>query len=64
MTIKITKDTKWNQFDNKVREEYFVWVDGRCTAMYQTEEEARSAIEKIKTTYVGPSTVLIHEETI
>lgn len=64
MTIKITKDTKWNQFDSSVSEEYFIWVDGRCIALYKTEEEAHSAIEKIKTTYVSPSTVVVFEETI
>lgn len=64
MTIKITKDTKWSQFDNSVRDEYYVWADNRCVALYQTEEQARNAVEKIKATYVSPITVTIFEETI
>jgi len=64
MTIKIEKETRWNGYDQKIKTEYYVWADGRIAAITKTEEEAREIVEKIKSTYVQPSTEVIHEEEI
>lgn len=62
MTIKIEKDTRWNQHNQAVTTSYYVWVDGRIAALFSSEEEARELIEKIKSTYVKPTIETIHEE--
>ena len=33
MTIKIEKDTRWNQSSQTVTTGYYVWVDGRIDAL-------------------------------
>jgi hypothetical protein len=64
MTIKIEKETRWNGYDQKSNTEYYVWVDGRIAAITKTEKEAHNIVEKIKSTYVKPSTEVIYEEEI
>jgi hypothetical protein len=64
MKIRIEKETKWNQFDKQMHTNYFVWVNGRCTACAKTEEEARNMVDEIKASYTAPSHETIYEEEI
>ena len=64
MTIKIEKETKWNQSTMATETGYFIWVDGTCSAYLRSEQEALEMVEKIKATYVAPSKEIIYEETI
>ena len=64
MTIKIEKETRWNQSTMTVDTDYFIWVDGKCSAYLRSEQEALEMVEKIKATYVAPCKETIYEETI
>jgi hypothetical protein len=64
MTVKIEKDVKFDV--NKMEEviKYFIWADGKCIHMVNTEDEAKDFISKLRTSYVRPTTEIIHEEEI
>ncbi len=64
MTIKIEKETRWNQSAMAPETGYFIWIDGTCSAYLRNEQEALDMVEKIKATYVAPSKEVIFEETI
>ena len=64
MTIKIDKETRWNQAAMAPETGYYIWIDGTCSAYLRTEQEALAMVEKIKATYVAPSKEVIYEETI
>ena len=62
MRIKVERETKWQ--DNEMKTCYYIWVDGKCIHMTNTEDEAKDAIEKIKANYKSPSQEIIYEEEI
>ena len=64
MTIKIDKETRWNQTLMDVEVGYYIWVDGTCSAYLRSEQEALDTVEKIKATYGATSKEIIFEETI
>ena len=64
MTIKIEKETRWNQTLMDVEVGYYIWIDGICSAYLRSEQEALDMVEKIKATYTAPSKEVIYEETI
>ena len=64
MTIRIDKETRWNQTSMTSEIDYYILVDGKCSAYVRSEQEAFDMVEKIKANYTAPSKEVIYEETI
>jgi len=64
MTIKIEKETTFDIKQMKTITTYFIWVDNKCVYYADSEDEAKNAVEQIKSDYKAPTQEVIYEETI
>jgi hypothetical protein len=64
MRFKIEKETRWDVTKMDIVTKYFIWAGSQCLALVNTEEEAMTAYEVIKSSYTEGDTVVILEEDI
>jgi hypothetical protein len=62
MKLLLEKEIEWR--NGKSVTKYYVWADGRCVEIADSEEEANEKYENVKANYVGSSKQVIKEEEI
>jgi hypothetical protein len=62
MKIKVEKETKWKE--NEVKTTYYIWVDDRCTAIAESEDQAFEIVKKIEGSKEKLGSTIIYENEI
>jgi hypothetical protein len=62
MKLLLEKEVEWR--NGQLATRYFIWADGRCIEVADSEEEANQKYENVKANYVSPSKQTIKEEEI
>jgi len=62
MKLLLEKEVEWRNSQSVTK--YYVWADGRCVEVADSEEEALQKYENVKANYVGSSKQVIKEEEI
>jgi hypothetical protein len=62
MRIKVERETKWQ--DNEMKTCYYIWVDGKCTALTHSFDKAMGIVKQIETSEEKIGTEIVYENEI